>query len=329
MAVHRIPAETEKETQLRSGLKEYLEHSKEFIEPDGGPPRWFSPLECASRMDNSPLLLFLPDLVRIVERTVRSEFERSPNRAIYLVGESLGACLALAVAALNPDIDLVLADILPKETLLWKLKLLKSASSYARSRLHAIKAQTLILCSLLNLVSSPVTLSTLEDGMIVKGLAGIPSEGPVLFVGYHMLLGLEKVHLCSQMYLERNIIVRAIAHPMFFMRSKNGKVQDLSHFDHYRIMGATPVSPTNLFKLFSSKSHVLLYPGGIREAFHRKGEEYKLFWPEQSEFVRMAARFGAKIVPFGAIGEDDMGEILNLVMLVYLKEILQRSGSDN
>jgi hypothetical protein len=40
-----------------------------------------------------------------------------------------------------------------------------------------------------------------------------------------------------------------------------------------------------------------------------QGEEYKLFWPEQSEFVRMAARFGAKIIPFGGVGEDDLGQV--------------------
>ena len=39
-----------------------------------------------------------------------------------------------------------------------------------------------------------------------------------------------------------------------------------------------------------------------------QGEEYKLMWPEQSEFVRMAARFSAKIIPFGVVGEDDIGE---------------------
>ena len=44
-------------------------------------------------------------------------------------------------------------------------------------------------------------------------------------------------------------------------------------------------------------------------AFVPKGEEYKLQWPEQSEFVRMAARFGAKIIPFGAVGEDDISEV--------------------
>lgn len=43
-----------------------------------------------------------------------------------------------------------------------------------------------------------------------------------------------------------------------------------------------------------------------------QGEEYKLFWPEQSEFVRMAARFGAKIIPFGVVGEDDIGEVSHL-----------------
>jgi hypothetical protein len=41
-----------------------------------------------------------------------------------------------------------------------------------------------------------------------------------------------------------------------------------------------------------------------------QGEEYKLFWPEQPEFVRMAARLGATIVPFGVVGEDDLAEVL-------------------
>ncbi|GAA0168316.1 hypothetical protein LIER_40536 [Lithospermum erythrorhizon] len=162
----------------------------------------------------------------------------------------------------------------------------------------------------LEVALNPVILSTLDNGQIVRGLGGIPSEGPVLFVGYHMMLGLELIPLVSRIWIERNILVRGIAHPMMFSRIKDGKLPDLSQFDAYRIMGAVPVSASNLFKLFSSKSHVLLYPGGMREALHRKGEEYQLFWPEQSEFVRMAARFGAKIIPFGVVGEDDIGQLL-------------------
>lgn len=49
-----------------------------------------------------------------------------------------------------------------------------------------------------------------------------------------------------------------------------------------------------------------------------QGEEYKLFWPEQTEFVRMAARFGAKIVPFGVVGEDDFFEVRERISLVLL-----------
>lgn len=41
------------------------------------------------------------------------------------------------------------------------------------------------------------------------------------------------------------------------------------------------------------------------QAFKRKDEAYKLIWPGKAEFVRMAAKFGATIVPFAAIGADE------------------------
>lgn len=46
-------------------------------------------------------------LVKFVEETVRLEHASSPNKPIYLVGDSFGGCLVLAVAARNPEIDLV------------------------------------------------------------------------------------------------------------------------------------------------------------------------------------------------------------------------------
>lgn len=120
-------------------------------------------------------------------------------------------------------------------------------------------------------MTAPVMLSTLENGKIVRGLGGVPSEGPVLLVGYHMLLGLELVPLIAQFLLERNIHVRGIAHPMMFVKNEEGSGgPNSSFYDTFRIMGAVPVSGANFFKLFSRKSHVLLYPGGMREALHRK-----------------------------------------------------------
>jgi pimeloyl-ACP methyl ester carboxylesterase len=52
-------------------------------------------------------------LVEYVERTVRSERSRAPDRPVYIVGDSVGACIALAVAARNQDIDLVLILVNP------------------------------------------------------------------------------------------------------------------------------------------------------------------------------------------------------------------------
>ncbi|KAF3591403.1 hypothetical protein DY000_02025366 [Brassica cretica] len=156
--------------------------------------------------------------------------------------------------------------------------------------------------------TSPVMLSTLANGKVVRSLEGLPSEGPVLYVGYHMLLGFELAPMVSQLLKERNIHLRGLAHPMLFVNNQDALV-DTQMFDKYKIMGGVPVSNFNIYKLLSLKSHVLLYPGGVREALHRKGEEYKLFWPEQPEFVRVASKFGAKIVPFGVVGEDDIFDV--------------------
>ncbi|KAJ6918397.1 acyltransferase-like protein [Populus alba x Populus x berolinensis] len=485
-------------------VRDYLEGAKEIIRPDGGPPRWFCPVECGQPLKDSPILLFLPGmdgvglgltlhhkalgkvfevrclhipvydrtpfegLVKFVEKTVRLEHASSPNKPIYLVGDSFGGCLAVAVAARNPEIDLVLilanpatsfnrsqlqplfpllealpdelhnavpyllsfvmgnpvkmatvniesklppglqieqlsnnltamlpslsglADIIPKDTLLWKLKLLKSAAAYANSRLHSVKAEVLVLSSgkdqmlpsgdesqrlksslknctvrhfkenghtilledgvnlltiikgtskyrrsrrldyvsnyvppsmsefergfekigLLQTASSAAMFSTLDDGNIVRGLGGVPNEGPVLLVGYHMLLGLELSSLVEAFLREKNIMVRGMAHPMVFTGGVELSSTEFSITDWMKVMGAVPVTASNIYKLLSTNSHVLLYPGGVREAFHYRGEEYKLLWPKQQEFVRMAARFGATIVPFGAVGEDDIAELV-------------------
>ncbi|KAK4596211.1 hypothetical protein RGQ29_014310 [Quercus rubra] len=466
--------------------------AKDIVKHDGGPPRWFCPVSCGRPLKDSPILLFLPGmdgtglglvlhhkalgkafevwclhipvhdrtpfegLVKLVEETVRFEHALSPHKPIYLVGDSFGGCLALAVASRNPAIDLVLIlsnpgdpvkmaavniessfppgqrferlsrsltgllpylsgfdDILPRDTLLWKLKLLKSAAAYANSRLHAVKAEVLVLASgkdnmlpsrdeaerlknslqdcivrhfmdnghtllledgiglmtvikgtnkfrrsrrhsyasdflppsmtelnyacdqiigLLRLASGSILFSTLEDGKIVKGLAGVPNEGPVILVGYHMLMGVELSSLAEGFLREKHIMVRGLAHPALFSRTAMSSSSDFSLTDWMRVFGAVPVTPSNLFKLLSTKSHVLLYPGGSREALHYKGEEYKLFWPDQQEFVRMAARFGATIVPFGVVGEDDVAELVldyNDLMKIPVVNDLVRDANEN
>jgi len=46
--------------------------------------------------------------VKLVGEAVKLEHALFPNKPIYLVGDSFGGSLALAVAAHNPTVDLVL-----------------------------------------------------------------------------------------------------------------------------------------------------------------------------------------------------------------------------
>ncbi|CAM9563581.1 unnamed protein product [Chrysoparadoxa australica] len=81
-------------------------------------------------------------------------------------------------------------------------------------------------------------------------------------------------------------------------------------FGTFKALGAVEVNPRNFYRLMQTGQAALLFPGGVREAMHNKGEEYALFWPEQSEFVRVAAQFNATIVPFSAVGTADSVDLV-------------------
>jgi hypothetical protein len=57
--------------------------------------------------------------------------------------------------------------------------------------------------------------------------------------------------------------------------------------------GATPASARALYRSLAAGEAVLLFPGGAREVFKRKNEQYTLFWPDDPDFVRLAARVNA------------------------------------
>nr|TKS07941.1 hypothetical protein D5086_0000105910 [Populus alba] len=99
--------------------------------------------------------------------------------------------------------------------------------------------------------------------------------------------------------------------------AKSGTCTGVSASDRAKIVLALS-SPKTKPEDFRRPGHVfpLKYRNGgvLRRAGHTEasvdlGEKYKLIWPEQSEFVRLAARFGAKTVLFGAVGEDESGEV--------------------
>jgi pimeloyl-ACP methyl ester carboxylesterase len=195
--------------------------------------------------------------------------------------------------------------------------------------------------SLSRSLTSPVFISKDQFGEGVFGLDGLPLPGdrPIVFVGNHQSLALDMGIFCEQVLKERGIMLRGLAHPAIFSsRRKNRKdTEDNStridampafinalngrdnrssgtrnrSFEYFlEEFGAVPVGPSNFVKLLANKEAVLLYPGGVKEAYRKKGQEYQLFWPEKSEFVRMAAKYNAIIVPFAGVGVDDALNVL-------------------
>ncbi|CAM6097309.1 unnamed protein product [Calypogeia fissa] len=141
---------------------------------------------------------------------------------------------------------------------------------------------------------------------LVSGTENLPLQSseprrPLLFVGNHTMFGVyDSPILVYELYI-RGFRCRGLAHPGHWLTGV-GEI-----FERYGNVKATKMGA---YKLLKEGENVLLFPGGAREVCKRKGEEYKLLWKETADFVRMATRHKAIIVPFGALGGDDAYDIL-------------------
>lgn len=119
--------------------------------------------------------------------------------------------------------------------------------------------------------------STMGDGVVVRGLAGVPEEGPVLLVGNHMLLGIELISLATEFLRRKGRVLRGIAHPLLFPNKTKTWSEGHDFFDFLNLWGGVPMTYKYIYQLLAAGEFVLLYPGGHREALHCKVVQYKLF----------------------------------------------------
>ncbi|CAE7942487.1 unnamed protein product, partial [Symbiodinium sp. KB8] len=164
---------------------------------------------------------------------------------------------------------------------------------------------------------SPVFLSVLPGGQIVRGLPQLApaalQENPILFVGNHQLFSLDGIFLVDEFLREQRRLVTAMVYPPLL--NEVSPLAPLPYpfpgsrqlFEKFKVM---PTSARNLLRALrpnrTGAGAALLFPGGAREVFKRKGEEYQLFWPPQPEFIRIAAKANATIIPFSGIGSDEL-----------------------
>ncbi len=131
----------------------------------------------------------------------------------------------------------------------------------------------------------------------------VPRDRPVMFIANHNLLGMLDTPL---------LMLGIYEHTGHFPRSLGDKF----HFqvpvwrDLLRAVGVVVGSRDNCRDMMRQGHSLLIFPGGGREVFKRKGEKYKLIWGNRSGFARLALEFSYTIVPVAAVGAEDCYRIV-------------------
>ena len=134
------------------------------------------------------------------------------------------------------------------------------------------------------------------------GINRIPDRG-ALFVGNHTILGLFDVpFMMRELWLRRGILPRGLG--------------DHAHYalplwrDLLESGGMVRGTRENVRELMRRGEHVLVYPGGADEVMKGRGQRYRLLWKQRLGFAQLAIEFGYPIVPFSAVGGDDMFDVI-------------------
>eukprot|EP00741_Cyanophora_paradoxa_P011517 tig00020557_g11125.t1 len=146
------------------------------------------------------------------------------------------------------------------------------------------------------------------------GLNRVPhadeAQGPILFVGNHTTYGLfDTPMLLLEMYYEKGLLMRSLAHESHWSFEESNGRGLASTFEKFGSNASERPASYRPLARASKTIPVLLFPGGAREVCKRKGEKYQLFWRENTDFVRVAMRHGATVVPFSAVGAEEVFDI--------------------
>ena len=137
---------------------------------------------------------------------------------------------------------------------------------------------------------------------VVLGIEQIP-ERPVLFVGNHTRYSfLDLPLMMSELWTRRRIVVRGLG--------------DHGHYaipvwrDLLTMAGMVRGTRENVRALMRDGQNIVVFPGGAGEVFKDRGQDYQLMWKERLGFARLAIEFGYPIVPFAAVGAEEMFHVV-------------------
>jgi len=128
------------------------------------------------------------------------------------------------------------------------------------------------------------------------GLENLDQKRPCILVGNHSIYAYDVVIMLVELKLQKGIELRALGDRVH------------ANIPYWRDLlekyGVVPGTPDNCAQLMQNKEHILVFPGGAREALKRKGEEHRLFWKNRTGFARLAVANKYPITPFFVYGAD-------------------------
>ncbi|MBA6412449.1 acyltransferase family protein [Parahaliea sp. F7430] len=122
-------------------------------------------------------------------------------------------------------------------------------------------------------------------------------EQPCLFVGNHSLFALDGFVISPLLAREIQRPVRPLADRFLWGNDKVAKAL----LKRGIVMGHPAVCDA----LMEHGEDLIVFPGGAHEAVKPASAMYELQWKERYGFVRLAAKHGYTIMPFGIVGPDE------------------------
>ena len=145
---------------------------------------------------------------------------------------------------------------------------------------------------------------------------------PSLFVSNHQLLGFDSFLVVNELLEACNndnddIFVRPLTHPFLSTVDEDFTLPGSDFLETY---GCLPATPKTFYNCMKHNQTCLLFPGGAKESFHKSGEEYTLkAWSETLDFVRVAAKYNATIIPFSSVGAAESALFLDQIQIPFAR----------
>jgi 1-acyl-sn-glycerol-3-phosphate acyltransferase len=134
------------------------------------------------------------------------------------------------------------------------------------------------------------------------GMGNIPDEGSLL-VGNHTIYGfLDLPLMLAEVWKRRRIAVRGLGEDAHYAVAV--------WRDLLGACGMVRGTRDNVRALMRDHQTILVFPGGSREVFKRRGQQYQLLWRERMGFARLAIERGYPVVPVAAVGAEDMLDVI-------------------